>query len=191
MSAYFVCNAASVTNATTCTRSPSLRRVKWVYECLTTWDQRTLHHCLLVTAVDLDPMAGLPPASQPAGQGLPQPAQAPGPSAAAPPQLPQMFGGLANALTPEQHRQLQLQAAEHAQRIQTGLAQPDALRMATSFGAAPPFAGTPQQAGAPQQPRPQWAPQPAGIARPVGAASAAMQHALIAPPLGINHFCMC
>lgn len=98
---------------------------------------------------------------------MPQPAQLPGSSAAAPSQLPRMFGGLAGALTPEMHKQLQQQAAEHAQRIQAGLAQPDALRMASSFGAAPAFAGAQQQQpGTLQQPRPQWTPQPAGPPRP-------------------------
>jgi hypothetical protein len=107
-------------------------------------------------------MAGLPPALQPAAHGGQQPAATP--SGVAPSQVPQMFGGLASTLTPEQHRQLQQQAVEHAQRIQAGLAQPDALRMASSFGAAPAFAGSPQQAGLTQQPRMQWKPQ---AARPV------------------------
>lgn len=107
-------------------------------------------------------MSGVPPVSQPAASGI---AQQPGASAA-PPQIAHMFSGLANALTPEQHRHLQQQAAEHAQRIQAGLAQPDTLRLPASIAGAPPLTATPQPAGIPQQPRPQWTPQPAVPARP-------------------------
>lgn len=125
-------------------------------------------------------MSGLPPASQPAASGM---AQQPAASAAAP-QIAQMFSGLANALTPEQHRQLQQQAAEHAQRIQAGLAQPDTLRLPASIAGAPPPAGSTQPAGIPQQPRPQWTPQPAAPARPVRIAPIIVSHLSFRMPSG-------
>ena len=127
-------------------------------------------------------MAGLPLNLQNAAHGVQRPSASPSGVAAS--SAPQIFGGLASSLTPEQHRQLQQQALEHAQRIQSGLAQPDALRAANNFGAAPASAAAPQQAALTQQPVPQWKAQAARPVSPVdvlgsvipGAASGAEQH---------------
>lgn len=110
-------------------------------------------------------MAGLPPNLPSAANGVQQPSASPSGVAAS--SAPQMFGGLASSLTPEQHRQLQQQALEHAQRIQAGLAQPDALRVASNHGAAPAFVAAPQQAAVTPQPVAQWKAQAARPVSPV------------------------